>query len=55
MGALVDEAVREYLETASITDVDAGDIAATQMNLMGELGAIPRYDPDETVSGDAAS
>ena len=36
LDALVGDAVREYLETASITDVDTGDVAATQMNLMGE-------------------
>ena len=34
---LVEEAVREYLDAAAITDVSPMDVAATQSCLLGEL------------------
>lgn len=34
---LVEEAVREYLVAAAITDLAAGEVAATQDALIGEL------------------
>ena len=34
---LVEEAVRQYLEAAAITDVDAGEVAETQDALLVEL------------------
>jgi len=38
--ALVEEAIRQYLEAAAITDVDATDVAAAQDALLGELPAL---------------
>ena len=34
---LVEEAVRQYLESAAITDLDATQVAETQAALLGEL------------------
>ena len=34
---VVEDAVRQYLEAAAITDIDAADVAATQLALTGEL------------------
>lgn len=34
---LVEEAVRQYLEAAAITDLDTADVAETQAALAGEL------------------
>ena len=34
---LIEEAVRQYLEAAAITDVDAGEVAETQDALLAEL------------------
>jgi len=39
--ALVEEAIRQYLEAAAITDVDANDIAEAQAALLRELPNIP--------------
>jgi len=35
--AVVEEAIRQYLEVVAITDVDATDIAETQAAMLGEL------------------
>jgi predicted transcriptional regulator len=35
--ALVEEAIRQYLEATAITDVDANELAETQAALLGEL------------------
>lgn len=43
IGVLVEEAVREYLEAAAITDLDAGQVAETQNALLGELRGIPGW------------
>lgn len=40
VGVLVEEAVRQYLEAAAITDVDAGEGAETQDALLAELSDI---------------
>jgi predicted transcriptional regulator len=40
VGVLVEEAVRQYLEAAAITDVDAGEVAETQAALLAELSDI---------------
>ena len=37
VGVLVEEAVRQYLEAAAITDVDGGEVAETQDALLAEL------------------
>ena len=41
---LVEDAVRQYLEAAAITDVDPNDVATAQMSLAAEL----RSDEDWT-------
>jgi predicted transcriptional regulator len=40
---LVEEAVRQYLESAAITDLDASQVAETQAVLTGELPKIPEW------------
>ena len=35
--AVVGEAIRQYLESAAITDLDAGEVAEAQGALLGEL------------------
>lgn len=37
VGEVVEEAVWQYLEAAAITDLDAADVAETQVELVGEL------------------
>lgn len=41
---LVEEALLLYLESASITDVEAADVAATQVALIAELGDVSDWD-----------
>jgi len=41
--ALVEEAIRQYLEAAAITDLDANDVAEAQAALLGELPHIPDW------------
>ncbi|HEX9732407.1 MAG TPA: hypothetical protein VGG06_10520 [Thermoanaerobaculia bacterium] len=43
VGVLVEEAVREYLEAMSITDVDSAEVAETQVALMAELSDVPEW------------
>jgi predicted transcriptional regulator len=40
---LVEEAVRQYLESAAITDLEANDVAETQAKLLGELPHISEW------------
>jgi predicted transcriptional regulator len=40
---LVEEAVRQYLEATAITDLDAEDVAETQVALVGELREISAW------------
>ena len=40
---LVEEAVREYIEAAAITDLDSAEIAETQVALMSELREVPGW------------
>lgn len=42
--ALVEEAIRQYLEASAITDVDASELAEAQVALLGELPAIPDWE-----------
>ena len=37
MRVLVEEAIRQYLESAPITDLDAAEVAEAQSALLGEL------------------
>lgn len=41
--ALVEEAVRQYLEALAITDLDSEDIAEAQAALLGELPRLPDW------------
>ena len=41
--AVVEEAIRLYLEAAAITDVDSNDVAETQTALLAELPPIPDW------------
>jgi predicted transcriptional regulator len=43
IGVLLEEAVREYLEAAAITDLNAGEVAETQVVLLGELRGVPEW------------
>ena len=43
LGVLVEEAVRQYLEAAAITDLDANAVADAQATLLGELPHIPDW------------
>ncbi|MBI2182511.1 MAG: ribbon-helix-helix protein, CopG family [Deltaproteobacteria bacterium] len=45
--ALVEEAVRQYLEAAAITDLDATQVAETQAALLGELPHAPAWKADD--------
>ena len=51
---LVEEAVRQYLDAAAITDVSSDDVAATQASLLGELGRIPAWFDREEPPGNEA-
>lgn len=41
--ALVEEAIRQYLEATAITDLDANDVAEAQAALLGELPHLPDW------------
>lgn len=45
--ALVEEAIRQYLESAAITDLDAAQVAETQTKLLGELPRIGNWKADD--------
>jgi len=40
IGEIVEEAVRQYLEAAAITDLDSDQVGETQVALAGELRGI---------------
>ncbi|MCM3900165.1 MAG: ribbon-helix-helix protein, CopG family [Pyrinomonadaceae bacterium] len=44
---LVEEAVRQYLESAAITDLDATQVAETQAALLGELPDVSDWKADD--------
>lgn len=41
--ALVEEAIRQYLEAAAITDLEANEVAEAQTALLGELPRVPDW------------
>lgn len=43
IGVLVEEAVREYIEGTSITDLGSSEVAETQVELLGELRGVPGW------------
>jgi hypothetical protein len=44
---LIEDAVRQYLEAAAITDVDPTQVGETQAKLLGELPPISKWDTDD--------
>ena len=44
VGAVLEEAIRLYVEAASITDLDPDDVAETQVALAGDLSGIPSWE-----------
>lgn len=47
IAALIEDAVRQYLETAAITDLDPNQVAETQTKLITELPAISKWESDD--------
>jgi predicted transcriptional regulator len=45
--ALVEEAVRQYLESAAITDLEPTQVAEAQAALLGELPNVPDWKADD--------
>ncbi len=45
--ALIEEAIRQYLESAAITDLDATQVAETQTKLLGELPPVANWKADD--------
>jgi predicted transcriptional regulator len=45
--ALVEEAVRQYLESAAITDLEPTQVAETQASLLGELPDVSDWKVDD--------
>jgi len=41
--SLIQEAIREYLEAAAITDLEPAEVAQAQVALVGELQGIPEW------------
>jgi predicted transcriptional regulator len=44
---LIEEAVRQYLEAAAITDIEPTQVAATQAALLSELPPISKWETDD--------
>ncbi len=51
---IVEEAVRQYLDAAAITDLTPEDITATQEALLGELDEPPEWDQKKESASDEA-
>jgi predicted transcriptional regulator len=47
VSALVEDAIRQYLETAAITDVEPSEVAEAQAALLGELPNLPVWKADK--------
>ena len=47
IGELVEDAVRQYLEAAAITDVDPNQVADTQAKLLPERPPISKWEADD--------
>lgn len=47
VAALVEDALRQYLEAAAVTDIDLDQIAETQAKLLGELPPISKWETDD--------
>ena len=44
---IIEDAVRQYLEAAAITDVDPNQIAETQAELLRELPGIAKWESED--------
>jgi predicted transcriptional regulator len=44
---LIEDAVRQYLEAAAITDLDPNQVAETQAKLVSELPPISKWEVDD--------
>ena len=44
---LIEDAVRQYLEAAAITDLDPNQVAETQAKLLSELPPIYKWEVDD--------
>ena len=44
---LIEDAVRQYLEAAAITDVDPNQVAESQTKLLSELPPISKWETDD--------
>ena len=44
---LIEDAVRQYLEAAAITDLDPNQVAETQAKLLSELSPISKWEVDD--------
>ena len=47
VSALVEDAVRQYLEAAAITDVEPSEVAEAQAALLSELPGLPVWKADK--------
>ena len=47
MAELIEDAVRQYLDAAAITDVDPNQVAETQAKLLTELPPISKWEIDD--------
>ena len=43
---LIEDSIRQYLETAAITDLDPNQVAETQVKLLSELPPISKWQAD---------
>ena len=44
---LIEDAIRQYLEAAAITDLDPNQVAETQAKLLSELSPISKWEVDD--------
>lgn len=44
---VIEDAVRQYLEAAAITDLDPNQVAETQTQLVTELPAVSKWESDD--------
>jgi predicted transcriptional regulator len=44
---LIEDAIRQYLEAAAITDVNPNQVAETQAKLLSELPSIAKWEVDD--------
>jgi predicted transcriptional regulator len=44
---LIEDAIRQYLEAAAVTDLDPNQVAETQAKLLSELPPISKWEVDD--------